>query len=335
MINYIYKSIFAPHFKSFVRMKAAMGFTTPKIEYILKELDELFVVMDTKEPVLTREMIRTWRESRLNDSERTLYDKWSIISQFSRYMCHCGFISYVPRMPRQKDKYFIPKIFTSEEITRFFEAADNLRCNAFAHNHSLFSIPALFRTLYATGMRIGEAVNLSNEDVNFDKRQILIKKTKNQRQRIIPINPGLEKVLGQYVDNRSRMPIKNVDDPEAPFFINHAGASISKGSAYNWFRKVLKKCGIPFIGGNKGPRLHDLRHTFAVHSLMKQARAGKDIYCLLPILSVFMGHKTLAGTESYLRLTSEMFPELNLQIGAVSSYVFPSLEKIIKEEYEE
>lgn len=59
MINYIYKSIFAPHFKSFVRMKAAMGFTTPKIEYILKELDELFVVMDTKEPVLTREMIRT------------------------------------------------------------------------------------------------------------------------------------------------------------------------------------------------------------------------------------------------------------------------------------
>lgn len=335
MINYSYKSIFAPHFMSFVRMKASMGFTTPKIEYILKELDELFIVMDTKEPILTCEMVRIWRESRLNDSMRTLYDKYSIISQFSRYMCHCGFISYVPPMPRQKDKYFVPKIFTTEEITRFFGAVDNLQCKALAPNHSLFSMPALFRTLYATGIRIGEAVRLNNEDVNFQKQQIIINTSKNQRQRIIPINKELEKVLKQYVNNRSKMPIKHVDSPNAPFFINYTGTSVSTGSAYNWFRKVLKKCDIPFIGGNKGPRLHDLRHTFAVHSLMKQVQSGKDIYCLLPVLSVFMGHKTLTGTEAYVRLTSEMFPELNLQIGAISSYVFPSLEKIIREEYEE
>ena len=81
-------------------------------------------------------------------------------------------------------------------------------------------------------------------------------------------------------------------------------------------------------------RFHDLRHTFAVHSLMKQVRSGRDIYCILPILSVFMGHKTLAGTEHYVRLTSEMFPELNIQIGEVSSYVFPSLEKLVRENEE-
>lgn len=67
---------------------------------------------------------------------------------------------------------------------------------------------------------------------------------------------------------------------------------------------------------------------------MKQVRSGRDIYCLLPILSVFMGHKNLAGTEHYVRLTSEIFPELNMQIGEVSSYVFPSLEKLVRENEE-
>jgi integrase len=334
MINYIFKSVFAPYFESFVKMKAVMGFTTSKIEYIFKELDELYGAMQLQEPILTKELVKVWRESRLNDSERTLYDKWSIISQFSRYMCHCGFICYVPPMPRQKDKVFIPRIFTHEEMRCFFAAVDGLRSRSIHPHLCLFSMPALFRVLYATGMRIGEALSLNNEDINFVKGVILIKKTKNQRQRIIPITPSLEMVLRQYLRCRDKMPIKDIGRGNAPLFISHTGNRISKSTAYTWFRKILKLCNIPFIGGNHGPRLHDLRHTFAVHTLMKQVKSGKDMCCLLPILSVFMGHKTLLGTESYVRLTSEMFPELNVQIGAISSYIFPSVEKIVRE-YEE
>jgi integrase len=334
MINYTFKSVLAPYFENFVSMKATMGFTTAKIEYILKEVDEIAQIANLQEPILTKQIVKMWRDSRLNDSERTLYDKWSIISQFSRYMCHCGFPCYVPPMPRQKDTVFIPKIFTSEEMQRFFIAVDGLRVNGFVANQHLFSMPALFRTLYSTGMRIGEAVSLLNKDVDLKKGEIFIRKSKNQRQRIIPIPPNLGSMLEQYIVNRNKMPIPHIKNVGSNFFINHQGAQISKSAAYNWFRKVLKECRIPFIGGNKGPRLHDLRHTFAVHSLMKQVQAGKDIYCFLPILSVFMGHKTLIGTESYVRLTSEMFPELNLEIGVVSSYVFPSLEKIVRA-YEE
>ena len=160
MINYTFKSIFAPYFTSFVKMKAAMGFTISKIEYIFKELDEIYRIMPLHEPVLTKELVKAWRESRLNDSERTLYDKWSIISQFSRYMCHCGFVCYVPPMPRQKDKSFISRIFTHEEIERFFIAADSLRFHNIQPTLCLFSMPTLFRVLYATGIRIGEALNL-------------------------------------------------------------------------------------------------------------------------------------------------------------------------------
>lgn len=334
MINYTFKSVFAPYFKSFVRMKAAMGYTTMKIEYIFKELDGIYNEMSLQEPILTKELVKVWRESRLNDSERTLYDKWSIINQFSRYMCHCGFICYIPPMPRQKDKVFIPRIFTHEEMQCFFAVADSLRSQNIQPNLCLFAMPALFRILYATGIRIGEALNLNNEDVNIEKGIILIRKTKNQRQRIIPITPSLEAMLRQYLRYRDKMPVKRISQKDTPFFISHTGNRISKNTAYTWFRKTLKLCSIPFIGGNHGPRLHDLRHTFAVHTLMKQVKSGKDMYCLLPILSVFMGHKTLFGTESYVRLTSEMFPELNVQVGAISSYIFPSLEKMVRE-YEE
>lgn len=334
MINYTYQSVFAPFFNDFIKMKAAMGFTTSKIEYIFKELDGLYKDIPLTEPILTKEMVSAWRSSRLNDSTRTLYDKWSVISQFARYMCHCGFICYVPTMPRAKDKVFIPKIFSHQEMEDIFKAVDNLTLQGIQPSLCLFSIPALMRILYATGMRIGEAVNLNNEDVNLEKHVIIIKKTKNQRQRIVPITSSLGAVITQYIRHRNSMPIKDVSNSEAPFFISHIGKRVPKGAAYNWFRKILRAAGIPFIGNNNGPRLHDLRHTFAVHSLMKLVSEGKDIYCQLPILSVFMGHKTLFGTEMYVRLTSEMFPELNLQIGAVSSYVFPSLEKMVRE-YEE
>ena len=334
MINYIYKSVFTPYFKSFVQMKAAMGFQIVKIEYIFKELDEIYCKLSLQEPILTKDLVKIWRDSRLNDSERTLYDKWSIINQFSRYMCHCGFICYVPPMPIQKNRIYIPKIFTHDEIQRFFYVSDNLRFRSIQPNLCLFSMPTLFRILYATGMRISEALNLNNEDLNFEKGVILIRKSKNQRQRIIPITSSLKQVLYQYLQHRDKMQIKDVTQGERPFFISHTGNRIIKGTSYIWFRKILRLCNIPFIGGNKGPRLHDLRHTFAVHTLMKQAKSGKDMYCLLPILSVFMGHKTLLGTESYVRLTSEMFPELNIHIGDISSYIFPSLEKIVLE-YEE
>ena len=98
-----------------------MGFTTEKFEYIFKELDLTVLGLDMEEPILTKEIVAEWRKGRINDRERTLYDKWSAINQFARYLCHCGFISYVPPMPRQKDKRFIPRIFSSEEINALFK----------------------------------------------------------------------------------------------------------------------------------------------------------------------------------------------------------------------
>ncbi len=114
MIDYTYKSVFAPFFRNFLHVKETMGFSTPKIEYILKELDMFFLGKGVEEPIIKKEMLVDWRDGKVNESERTLYDKWSIISQFSRYMCHLGFPCYVPHMPKKSfgPGSYIPYIFT-------------------------------------------------------------------------------------------------------------------------------------------------------------------------------------------------------------------------------
>lgn len=323
-----FTSVFAPYFYGYLRMKSSLGVSTVKTELFFKELDELYSVMDLGDPVITRQMVDIWKDSRVNDSERTLYNKWSMFGQFARYMCHCGQVCHVPIMPRHKEWGFTPRIYTHQEIRELFSAADNLVLDNNRNHRCLFSIPTIIRLLYATGMRVGEAVSITNDDVDVNAGTIVIKKSKNHRERLIPMSESLKQVLIQYVGYRNKLPIKNITDAQNPFFVNICGEPIRKVVVYNWFRKLLKKCGIPFVGSGKGPRLHDLRHTFAVHSLESQIKAGRNLYYLLPVLSVVLGHKSLSSTEVYLRLTTEVFPEINEMVGEYTSTIFPSLDNL-------
>jgi integrase len=316
--------------QSFLKLKKTMGFGTAKIEYVFKEFDQFFIRENIKEPVLTKAMISKWRSGRVNESERTLYDKWSIISQFARYMCHMGYPCYVPRLPKRKFDAYIPYVFTHKQIQEIFSASDALTMKYRNMSSKMFPIPAILRLLYGTGMRVGEAVSLKNGDVNLKNDTILIRKTKNQQQRLIPLNTSLRQVLLQYIEYRNRLPLSNVSNDGSFFFISPSGFPLTKSNVYNWFKKVLKQCGIPHLGRNHGPRTHDLRHTCAVHSLMSQVKVGADIYCVLPVLSIFLGHKTLIGTERYVRLTQEMFPDIIKMEQSISSYIFPSISKIMR-----
>ena len=86
---------------------------------------------------------------------------------------------------------------------------------------------------------------------------------------------------------------------------------------------MLFRSGILYGGKGYGPRLHDLRHTFAVHTLQKWVETGEDLNSMLPVLSVYMGHKSLKATSRYLRLTAEVYPNVIRQVETTCSYVIP------------
>jgi integrase len=318
----------------FMDAKEAMGFSRKYFEVILKGFDLFFIKEQVATPFITQSLLARWRKTQINDSTRTIYSKYSVISQFSKYMNRLGFSCYVPRLPKRKQDAYVPYVFTHKQIQSIFATCDSLVMVDRGNMDSrLFAIPAILRLLYSTGVRISEATSLLNRDIDFDRQLIVIRKTKNQQQRLIPVNLSLSRVLRQYLNARNRLPIQNADAKDAPFFISPSGIALTHGRVYEWFRKILKKCGIPHCAGH-GPRVHDLRHTCAVHSLMNQVKAGADIYCVLPVLSVFLGHRKLSGTESYVRLTQEMFPDIIKQEQSVSQFLFPALpDKLIQ--YEE
>lgn len=323
-----YRSVFAPYFDSFLKMKDTMGYGLNKFRWILLELDRFFVETCVTDVYITSKQITAWSKTRVNDKTRTLYDKYSVLSQFCRYMCHLGHECYIPRLPRQKELDFIPYIFTHEQMESIFRECDRLAMPFANMNSALFAIPALIRFLYSSGVRIGEALSVKNVDVDYSHHWIIIRKTKNKMQRMVPVNSSLEEVMKQYETYRNRMPVEGLSDKDRFFFVSAIGKPFTKSTVYSWFRKIMVQCGIPHVGKNQGPRVHDIRHTSAVHSFEKMVESGVDIYCALPILSTFLGHKTIKGTERYVRMVQEIYPEIIRMENPVTSFVFPNKPEI-------
>lgn len=319
-----YCSVYAPYFKRFIAMKQALGYVSLRTEWIFLELDKFFLEGKVAALGITREQVDQWRATRINDAPPTLYTKYCVLAQFCRFMCKVGYDSYVPRIPPNIAKNsFTPYIYSDREISAIFNACDGLRLYDGHMTTIQFIIPAIIRLLYGTGLRVSEALSLKNKDVDLEKRSIHIRKAKNGEERLIPLSDSLAKVLGQYLNYRDRIPVPNISCANGFFFISPNGTYCKSGSVYTWFRKVLSEVGIPHQGDHKGPRLHDLRHTFAVHSMVKMVRSGMDLYYSLPLLSVFLGHKTLGSTEHYVRLTAEVYPDLLKVQEGIGAYVFP------------
>ncbi len=133
-------------------------------------------------------------------------------------------------------------------------------------NSAVFAIPCLFRLLYGTGIRINEALHLLCKDVNLKDNHIVLRDNKNGRDRIVPISDSLAIVCEEYLksiaNNIASTTIRSA------FFIKPNGKPFGSEAAYKWFRKLIYEAGISYQGRGIGPRLHDFRHTFSVHTCL-------------------------------------------------------------------
>ena len=322
-----YLSVLAPYIRDFIHLKEAPGCNFLRGKWILHEIDQFFRRKNIIEPVITRELVHEWHKTRINDSPATLYSKYSMLAQLTRYMSRQGCNCFIPRLPEynRSKSDFTPYIFTHIQIDRILQSSDRLRMYDRHMSNALFCVPAVLRLIYSTGLRISEALSIKNADVKIEKGYILIRKTKNGSERIVPINDSLCRVLQQYVSYRNRMPVRSVGSPNSFFFVKSDGAYCNAQSVYWCFRKLLAVCGISYVGNHHGPRVHDLRHTFAVHAMVQMAHNNQDLYSSLPVISSCLGHKSLFATEQYVRLTGEMYPELISQCSSINAFVYPRI----------
>jgi len=158
---------------------------------------------------------------------------------------------------------------------------------------------------YGTGLRFQEAVNLTRADVDLKESILTIRSTKFGKTRLVPVGPQLNQMLARY--DRSRPKRRPAD---APFFTTVQGGPINRQTLRNHFRAACDRAGIRRAdGARQQPRIHDLRHTFAVHRLTTWYQQGTDVQRLLYQLSVYLGHVCLEATQVYLSLTPELLHE--------------------------
>jgi|SRR5665213_796624 len=184
---------------------------------------------------------------------------------------------------------------------------------------AIIILPALFRLLYSTGLRINEALSLKEKDVNTKDNYFIVRDSKNGKERMIPLSLSLSAVLKEYYQHKLLLPLSGLISPN--FFVTLAGGSCNTDHIRKRFTQILWAAGIAKT--NTGPRLQDFRHTFSVHALARMAESGIDLYCSLPTLSTYLGHQSLEATNTYVRLTAEMYPGLLKNINFICLNVFP------------
>ncbi len=301
-------------------MKKALGFKFETGSYMLSKIDRFADLYGETLPGITKEFADKWSKKQPNESAMYRYNRVMYLAMFSSYLCDLGIQSYIPRLLPFPKGTFVPYIYSKKEIDAIFKACDMLSFSKQLYNSNLISMPVLLRLLYSTGIRISEALALKNEDINLDDKYIRVTDCKNNKQRIIPISESLTAVCKEYVKYRDLLPLKNKRTEH--FFIKLNGEKCGAG-IHHWFRKCLKKAGIAYLGRKQGPRVHDLRHTFAVTSLANMADSGIDMYASLPILSNYLGHQSINSTNHYVRLTANMYPDLLKDVNLVCLDVFP------------
>jgi integrase/recombinase XerD len=320
MVKFYY-SIYGPLIEQFIALKTSLGYKYRDVAYILGTFDQLAHKTEQSSMGLFKQLTEQWCRKRPNESEKTWYNRIQVIRQFSSFLSTIGYPSYSPELPHIKSLY-TPYIFSKAQIESLFSTCDQLRASRKNLNSAVFVIPVLFRVLYGTGIRISEALSLCLDDVYLQEFYLILRNCKNGEDRLVPISESLAQVCKDYLNYRNRLPLCTHTER---FFVHPDGSPCDIHMAYKWFRRVLYKAGIAHGGRGLGPRLHDLRHTFSVHALSFMAEGGADLYYSLPVLCTYLGHRSLAATDKYVRLTAEMYPSLISNVNKACPYLFPDI----------
>jgi len=317
--NYIYISPLGSLLKKYVEHRRMCGYKADTSIHNVRQLDKFAAYSPLTSAHLSKELVEAYIASRPGEKKSTQSQRVSTVRGFGKYLVRCGIDAYVlPYGTFSVAKYsFIPHVFNSKEISRLFSAAESLPYCANSPIRNIV-IPMMFRVIYGCGLRISEALKLTVEDVNLQTGIILVRATKFNKNRYVPMAQSLFDRCKEYADR-----VVAEADAQSPFFPSPSLSFYSKSTIGYAFLQSLAIAGIPHF--DDGPTVHSLRHSFAVENLIRWDEEGKDVNLMLPYLSAYMGHENLLGTERYLRMTVDMLPEVKKRISVGCSWIIPEV----------
>ena len=287
----------------YLEVRRAMGYDLRFPERVLKKFT---AYADERSAThITTDLFKAWKHDYGNADTNTWSARLSMVRSFARWLRGIDGISEIP--PRDiaigKFKRAKPYIYSEQEIHDIIAEAGKLRSE---YGFRGLTSSTLFGLIAVTGLRINEALGLEKDHIDLSVGTLEILKSKSGNGRCLPLSPSTVDRLGEYLEQRQH--ITGLDG--GPVFVRYNGAPLGDCGARYTFAQVSRRVGLRKSTGFKrhgtGPRIHDLRHTFAVRTIIAWYKADLDVDREMYKLSAYLGHKKPVHTYWYIEAVPEL-----------------------------
>ena len=308
-----FRSVVGDHLRAYLDLKRSLGARYRTEEGTLASFDRFLQHHAVpSSDAITPEIVEAWLQS-MSCGPITRTHKLRLIARFFTYLEGLGLTEgnlaghIVRRQGRLPPASFRPYIFSKDEVAALLREAKRLP------PHRLSPLRAqtchgILALLYGLGLRRAEACRLRVKDLDLTASTLWIHQTKFHKSRVLPFGPKLRACLAEYLDARATVfpPLRSGD----PLFVASGRRPIHTETVHRNFLGLLQATGI-CPTGRRRPRLHDLRHSFATHRLLRWYREGVDVQTRLARLSTFLGHVSIHSTQVYLSITDDLLDAAN------------------------
>ena len=284
------------HVEDYLRLRRALGFKLERAGHLLPQLVAYLEAAGVA--TVTSELAIAWARLPAHTQPNHWAQRLAIARGFARYLRALDPATEVPPagvFPTRRHRP-TPFLWSQRDICRLLESTRALRPALRAATYQ-----ALFGLLATCGMRVGEAVGLDRDDVDLRAGVITIRHAKFDRTRLVPLHPTVTEALSRYATERDRL----CPRPRArAFFVSSAGTRLDRSGVGNTLRKITTALGMRTESVH--PRAHDLRHSFAMDTLIRWQRSGLSVDEHIATLSTYLGHVSPADTYWYLSASPEL-----------------------------
>lgn len=283
--------------RQYLKLRRALGFKLEHAGWYLPEFVSFLAAH--RSSVITTDLALRWAQQRSTNLPITCAKRLETIRCFARYQHALDARTEVPPpdLIPCSGRRRRPYIYTDDEIVTLMQAARRLTYPLQAATYE-----TVIGLLAVTGMRIAEAKTLDDRDVDWGRSLLTVNRTKFQKSRLVPVDRSTLTALRRYTAERDRVFPRR---PTTCFFVTSVGTPLVKQNFGHVFRRLVRTSGVG-RDGEPRPRIHDLRHTFAVNALRDAYRSGSDAEHRMAALATYLGHATPSATYWYLTATPEL-----------------------------
>jgi integrase len=295
-----FSSRLAPVFARYVALKRALGRNFDNPARTLQLLDQFLHGCATTYPELDAAAFQDWCHTHENVSSSVRRFRMMEVYKFCLYRRRTEPSCFVPDpalfpKPHQKLQ---PYIFYEQDVVRLLEAASGLKRLLYSPLR-----PEVIRLaivlLFTTGIRRRELLRLTVGDYDRQNATLLVRESKFHKSRLLPLNSDIADELDRYLDARTLKRLSVSSDTALIWNATNGGRAYSCQNLRCCLRSVFRQCSI-FSARGRLPRIHDLRHSFAVNVLLRWYQEGAEVEAKLPLLATYMGHASVVSTHYYL-----------------------------------